>query len=179
MAGEQAGIWVTDPDAYRKKMDKFIAGREPMEILPETGDALAGIVSANSVEQMRARPYPGKWTPNEIIGHFTDAEWVFGYRIRLILGEDQPTILGMDQDSWVTSQRHNDREPRELLEMFEGLRRFNLAIWRQMTPADFERTGQHNERGPESLGTMLRMLAGHDLSHIDQINRYLDAIKKT
>jgi len=179
MTAQKAGTWVTDPDAYRKKMDKFIAGREPMEILAETADALGGIVSAGSVEQMRARPFPGKWTPNEIIGHLADAEWVYGFRIRLILGQDQPTILGMDQDSWVTSQRHNDREPRDLLEMFEGLRRFNLAIWRQMTPADFERTGQHNERGPESLGTMLRMLAGHDLSHIDQINRYLDAIRKT
>ena len=59
--------------------------------------------------------------------------------------------------------------------MFRGLRSFNLAVWKQMTPSDFERVGKHNERGDESLGTMIRMLAGHDLSHIDQINRYLEA----
>jgi len=179
MAGEQAGIWITDPKAYRNRLDKLIAGREPMQILAETATVLAGIVSANSVERMRVRPFPGKWTPNEIIGHLTDIEWVDGFRMRLILGEDRPTILGMDQDWWVTRQRHNDREPRDLLEMFEGLRRFNLVIWRQMSPDDLQRAGLHNERGPESLGTMLHMLAGHDLSHIDQINRYLDAIKKT
>jgi hypothetical protein len=36
----------------------------------------------------------------------------------------------------------------------------------------------HNERGPESLGLMLCMNAGHDLSHIDQLTRYLAAIEK-
>jgi hypothetical protein len=47
-----------------------------------------------------------------------------------------------------------------------------------MPPADLQRTGQHNERGPESLGVMLRMLAGHDLSHLDQIARYIHAVEQ-
>jgi len=32
-------------------------------------------------------------------------------------------------------------------------------VWRRLAPADFERTGQHNERGVESLAVMLRMAA--------------------
>jgi len=47
-----------------------------------------------------------------------------------------------------------------------------------MLPADVQRTGQHNERGPESLGVMLRMLAGHDLSHRDQLTQYVQAIRQ-
>jgi hypothetical protein len=47
-----------------------------------------------------------------------------------------------------------------------------------MSPADLQRTGQHNERGPESLAVMLRMLAGHDLSHLDQIARYIRAVRR-
>jgi hypothetical protein len=38
------------------------------------------------------------------------------------------------------------------------------------------RTGQHNERGSESLHSMLRLLAGHDLSHLQQIDRYLQVV---
>jgi hypothetical protein len=49
-------------------------------------------------------------------------------------------------------------------------------MWRRTSPADLERTGQHNERGPESLGVMLRLVAGHDLSHLDQITRYIQAV---
>jgi hypothetical protein len=41
---------------------------------------------------------------------------------------------------------------------------------------DLHRAGRHNERGAESLGEMLRMTAGHDLNHLNQIARYLQAI---
>jgi hypothetical protein len=75
----------------------------------------------------------------------------------------------------VARLRHNEREPSELVENFRTLREFNLAVWRGRSPADLERTGQHNERGPESLAVMLRLLAGHDLSHLDQIRRYIEA----
>ena len=44
--------------------------------------------------------------------------------------------------------------------------------------ADLERAGQHNERGPESLDVMLRLLAGHDLSHLNQIAQYIEAIRR-
>ena len=38
--------------------------------------------------------------------------------------------------------------------------------------------GLHAERGEEKLGFMLRMNAGHDLSHIDQIRRYIAALEQ-
>ena len=69
-------------------------------------------------------------------------------------------------------------EPSELVEIFRTLRLLNLALWRQTSPEDLKRTSQHNERGPESLEVMLRLLAGHDLSHLAQINRYLQAIQQ-
>jgi hypothetical protein len=103
---------------------------------------------------------------------------VYGYRVRLILCEDNPTILGMNQDLWVAGQRHNEREPLELVEMFRTIRQFNLALSKRMSPADLKRTGQHNERGPEPLEVMWRMLAGHDLSHLDQITRYIQAVRQ-
>ncbi|MBI4719482.1 MAG: DinB family protein [Planctomycetes bacterium] len=177
MTQTQAGAWVSNPDAYRKKLEGLLGGREPLSVLSQTADVLARFVKENSAAVLRTRPFPGKWTPNEVIGHLTDSEWVYGFRMRLILCEDEPTILGMDQDLWVAGQRYNDREPADLVAMFRALRQFNLTIWKQMRPADMNRVGNHNERGPESLGMMFRMLAGHDLSHIDQITRYLQAVK--
>ena len=125
---------------------------------------------------LRNRPFEGKWTPNEVIGHLTDSEWTYGYRLRLILSEDEPAIIGTDQDRWVAAQRFNDRDPAELVEMFRSLRELNLVAWKNVTPSEMARKGRHNERGEESLAQMFRMLAGHDLAHIDQINRYLEVI---
>jgi hypothetical protein len=57
------------------------------------------------------------------------------------------------------------------------MRSYNMHIWRNLTDADKARGGLHNERGRETLGVMVRMEAGHDLSHIDQITRYIAAVK--
>jgi hypothetical protein len=167
MALAQSGLWVSAPEAYREKLFNLMAGRDPMEVLGQTAPTLSDIVARYPTEVLRARPFEGKWTPNEIIGHLTDSEWVYGYRLRLILCEDDPAILGTKQDSWVTSLGHNEREPSELVEIFRTLRAFSLGVWRRMSPEDLKRSGQHNERGAESLDVMLRMLAGHDLSHLD------------
>ena len=164
--------------AYHEKMFNLLGDRNPLEVLAQTATTLANIVDTHSLTLLRTRPFQGKWTPNEVIGHLTDSEWVYGYRLRLILGEDNPTVLGTDQDSWVANLRHNDREPSELVEIFRVLRQFNLTVWRRTSPEELGRTGQHNERGGESLGVMLRLLAGHDLSHLDQIARYIQAVQR-
>jgi hypothetical protein len=150
--------------------------QDPLKVLAETASALADVVSRHSPTALRTRPFEGKWTPNEIVGHLTDSEWVYGYRLRLIVSEDLPTILGTQQDRWVAAQRHNEREPSELVETFRTLRELNLTAWKRVPEADLGRAGQHNERGPESLDVMLRLLAGHDLSHLHQIAQYIEAV---
>jgi hypothetical protein len=169
---------MTDSQAYRENLFKLLGDQDPLEVLAETASTLADIVRQHSATVLRTRPFEGKWTPNEVIGHLADGEWVYGYRLRLILCEDSPAILGTNQDAWVAGQRHNEREPSELVEMFRTLRQFNLALWKRTSPADLKRTGRHNERGPESLALMFRMMAGHDLSHLDQIARYIQAVQQ-
>lgn len=176
MTQSKPGIWLTDPAAYQKKSCDLLGNRDPIEVLAATPGTLAEIVGEHSAKVMQTRPFAGKWTPTEIIGHLTDTEWTFGGRMRMVLCEDEPAILGMDQEKWVEGQRHNERDPAELLSMFRNLREYNLHLWRAMSPADLQRIGQHNERGAESLDLMLCMEAGHDLGHIDQLSRYLAVI---
>jgi len=177
MTPAQPGLEVSAPWTYREKLFNLLAARDPIEVLGQTASTLADIVAGHPAEVLRGRAIQGKWTANEIIGHLTDIEWVYGYRLRLILSEDDPAIVGFRQDAWVASQRHNEREPSELVEIFRTLRALNLSRWRRMSPADFERRGQHNERGAESLAVMVRLLAGHDLSHLHQISRHIEAIE--
>jgi DinB superfamily len=178
MSSAQAGLWISDPQAYRERLFELLGDRNPLDVMAQTPLTLADIALNYPATVLRTRPFEGKWTPNEIIGHLSDGEWVSGYRLRLILCEHDPIILGMNQELWVTGQQHNDREPSELVEMFRMMRQCNLALWRRMSLADLKRTGQHSERGPEALGVMLRMTAGHDLSHLDQITRYIQSVQR-
>ena len=177
MSAVQAQPAATGEPSYQDKMCGLVADQNPLDVLARTPSRLADIVGKHSTSVLRRRPFETKWTPNEIIGHLTDSEWVYGYRLRLILCEENPPVLGTRQDSWVSGLRHNEREPSELVEIFRTLRELNLAVWKQATLPDLQRTGQHNERGPESLGLMLRLLAGHDLSHLNQITRYIEAVR--
>lgn len=174
------GIEISNSAAYRQKMLALLGDRGPLDVLAATPDVLARLAAPHPASVMQSRPFADRWTwtPNEIIGHLLDGEWVYGYRVRLILCEERPTILGMDQEKWVAGQRHNEREPAELIADFRALRQRNVAAWRRMSAADLKRVGVHNERGEEPLGLMLKMNAGHDLSHIDQITRYLAAITR-
>lgn len=170
------GIEVIDPEAYRQRLDDYLAGRDPIEVMAETADRLARLFADHTDKQARQRPFRGKWTPLEILGHFVDAEWSFAWRIRTVLGDERPRIEPMDQERWVAVQAFNEQQPGELLEDFAALRRINLRLWRAMTPEQLQRFGVHQQRGKESLDTMQVMLAGHDLSHLDQIERYFAAI---
>ena len=178
MATPQAGIHISNPQAYRERLFALVGEQEPLEVMAESADKMDEIVRKYPAAVLRRRPFAEKWTPNEVLGHLTDSEWTYGFRLRLILCEENPTILGMDQNLWVTGQRHNEREPAAHAEMFRRLREYNLSVWRRATPEDMKRTGMHNERGPESFGLMLRMLAGHDLSHLVQCRRYAEAAEK-
>ena len=51
------------------------------------------------------------------------------------------------------------------------LRRDNLRLIERATPADLLRVGVHAERGEESVGYLMRLYAGHDLMHLNQIAR--------
>jgi hypothetical protein len=168
-------LWITDPAAYRDRLFGLVGPRDPLDVLSETADRLAGIAREHGPGRMRARTLPGRWTANEVLGHLVDSEWVYGFRIRYVYCESDPAIIGVDQDAWVHRQRHNDRDPMDLVETFRPMRRATLELWQRMSADDLARRGRHNERGPEALGTMVRMMAGHDLSHLEQIRRTLAA----
>jgi hypothetical protein len=176
MPATTSRIELNDPSAYQKKLRALLGDRLPLEVLAETADILESMVNVEPTELLRRRPFEGKWTPNEILGHLVDTELVYGYRLRAILCDERPTIIGMDQEKWVAAQEHNLRDPSEHVANFRFLRNLNLDLWRKITPEQMRRVGLHNERGEESLGLMLEMEAGHDLTHIDQIRRYIGAL---
>jgi hypothetical protein len=59
----------------------------------------------------------------------------------------------------------------DALAVFTAVRRWNLALFARLAPADFERRLTHPERGEMTVRTVLETMAGHDLNHIGQIER--------
>lgn len=175
--GKPMGIEINDPDAYRRLLSDLVGDSAPLQILQETPDTLHRIVAPYRDEDLRSRPVENKWSPMDILGHFVDVEWNFGIRLRFIVCENRPPITGYDQDLWVEHLQHNKQSAQTLLDWFRSLRMMNIHLYKSLSPDQMKRVGIHNERGEESIETMLTMEAGHDLFHIKQLKHYLDHFK--
>jgi hypothetical protein len=167
---------ITEVDAYRESLLTAIGGDPVTDTLAEAPAMLREVV-ADAGDLLRVRPEPGEWSVLECVGHITDAELVISTRIRWMLCEPQPDIVGYDQALWVERLTHNDDDPDVLLGLFEALRRSNLDLWSRIPVPARGRYGVHRERGREDVDLTVRMAAGHHRVHLAQARRALEALR--
>ena len=164
-------------EQYRNRMYSHVHGRDPLALLAAAPRKLEGLIKRISAAKLRRRPAPGKWSICEIVAHLGDTELVGGYRIRTILGAPGAQIQAFDQDKWAAAMQYQKRNVLKSLDQFRALRHANLSLLKSLTPQQWKQHGVHAERGEESVETIVRMFAGHDINHMEQINRIL-AVKK-
>ena len=158
---------------YVQRIQSKLAGQNPIKVQAATAQKLAKLMKRASPAKLRKRPAPDKWSPAEIIAHLADVEIVIGWRVRSILGAPGTPIQAFDQDAWVTTGHYAKRDTRKSLEQFRVLRDTNLALYKTLSPEQWKHHGMHSERGEETLEKIVRMMAGHDVNHLEQIERIL------
>lgn len=148
---------------------QFLGERDPLAVLAETQERVPAIAQKLGPEGLKRSYGPGKWTAAQVITHLTDAEIAFGFRVRQIVAEPELPIQPFDENKWAA---HYDRaDGAQAAQAFKALRAFNLAYFRQLTSQELERASRHPERGPEKAITVVRILAGHTLNHLAQLEK--------
>jgi DinB superfamily len=145
----------------------------PLDVLAETPRWLEARISGLGAERLKIPEAPEKWSVAAVLAHLADTELVIGVRSRSIVGDQEPPLAGFDQDRWATEFRYLDSDPVVSLGLFMAVRGANLRHWRALSPAQWQRIGHHNERGPTSAVLNLKIAAAHDLVHRRQIDRIL------
>jgi hypothetical protein len=162
--------------AYTTAVLNLLGGRNPIEVLQATASALERIRDGLSTEQVTQPERPGKWSIRHVLQHLADSELVWGYRLRMVLTHDRPQLTGYDQDLWAERLRYDQADADQALQDFGVLRRRNLQLLKRATGEDLRRVGLHSERGEESVEHMIRLYAGHDLLHLQQLARIRNAV---
>ena len=160
-----------EAQAYTAAILDLLGDQDPIGVLRDTPAAVRDGIIGLSDEQLSTPEAAGKWSIREAVRHLADSEIVWGWRLRLVLAQDRPTLTGYDQDLWADRLDYAHADVAEALTDFATLRRGNLRLIRAATPADLQRVGVHSERGEESVAHLIRMYAGHDLLHLKQIDR--------
>jgi len=133
-----------------------------------TAAVLAALADASDAELDR-RP-EGGWTAREIVHHLADAETRSAVRLRQLLAEDHPVIVGYDEEQYTQRLRY-DRPLGASLRIVEAVRLGNSELLATVTDADFDRPGFHTGSGPYGLADWLAIYAAHAHEHADQIRR--------
>ena len=162
--------------AYQAQLLALVGDDDPAEIQTRTAAALRDLV-AEAGDIARVKPAPGEFSLVELIGHLADAQLVSFTRYRWILTQDEPPLPGYEQDDWVRVSGYADADPAQLIDLFEAVQRANIDLWRRTPATERSRVGLHAERGPESYELSFKILAGHDLLHLDQARQTIDAVK--
>ena len=129
-------------------------------------EALKGASDA----ELDAHPAPGKWSAREIVHHLADSEMTSAIRLRRLIAEDKPAIVGYDEAEYAR-RLHYDRPIQGSLDAFRLARLTTAEILDRMTDAEWAREGTHTESGHYSVEKWLEIYARHAHDHADQIRR--------
>jgi uncharacterized damage-inducible protein DinB len=121
---------------------------------------------------------PDKWSIKEVLGHVSDSERIFAYRLLRIARGDQTPLAGFEQDDYVRTANSSARNRSDLLAEFAAVRRATITLMSSLGDAAWIRRGVANQR--EISATALAfIIAGHERHHwliLEQ--RYLPSLAR-
>jgi hypothetical protein len=87
---------------------------------------------------------------------------------------DEPRFPRTSPDRWAQERQYRRQDAAAALAAFERRRGESLALFRRLTPIEWERAGvQLGSRGRRTLDDFLAVMAWHDENHLDQLRRAL------
>jgi hypothetical protein len=156
---------------YTQRLLSYGEGKEALRLQQAAPKKLASLLKGKNRKQLSRRPAPDKWSVGEIIAHLADAELAIAWRLRQVLSNNAIPVQAYDQDLWAKTFDYARRDPRVSLATFRTLREANLALLKSVPRKLWDNYGVHQERGNESVSHVVRMVAGHDLNHLRQVER--------
>jgi hypothetical protein len=127
--------------------------------------------------ELDATPIPGKWSIRQVVCHIADFEPVNATRMKRIIAEDNPTLLGSDENHFAARLAYSQRDIEEDMVIIELTVSQMLKILKHCDIEDFQRTGVHSEAGPMTLEAMLERTINHIPHHVAFINEKRTALE--
>lgn len=126
-------------------------------------------------EALQWRPAPGKWSVHEVIVHCADSETNAHMRIRYLLAEADPLIVGYDQDRWARILDYHSRPLEPAMATIEAVRANTVPLLRSLPESAWKKTGRHTEHPSYGVEKWMELYAEHLEVHVRQIERNVKA----
>jgi DinB superfamily len=126
-------------------------------------------------EAMKWRPAEGKWSAHEVVCHLADSESNASLRIRYLVAEENPLIVGYDQARWARVFDYHSAPLEPALAVVESVRASTTGLLKRLPEEAWSASGTHTESGRYTAEDWLAIYAEHMEKHSGQIERNLAA----
>ncbi|MFB5265830.1 DinB family protein [Paenibacillus enshidis] len=148
-----------------------------IEILAAQIEETLSILQPLNEEQANFKYASGKWSIKEVVGHITDNERVWTYRLLRIARGDNLVYPGYEQNQFVKEAQFDHVPFKDLLEEFESLRKSTVFMLKGLPAEAWQRQGVLNQ-DPLTAKQAAYVIAGHEIHHQTILKeRYLPGIK--
>ena len=128
-------------------------------------------------EALQWRPAPGKWSVHEVIVHCADSETNAHMRIRYLVAEPKPMIIGYDQDAWATILDYHAHPLEPAMATIEAVRANTVPLLKRLPESAWKKLGTHSEHPSYGVEKWMQTYADHLEVHARQIARNVEAWK--
>jgi hypothetical protein len=131
-------------------------------------DAVRAALAGHTEADLDRRAPDGGWSARMVVHHLADSESNAYIRLRRLVAEESPAIIGYDEELWA-SRLHYDRPIEASLAVLGAVRAASLQLLETLGPDEWERAGTHSESGRYAIDDWLRIYADHSHDHAAQI----------
>jgi hypothetical protein len=110
-----------------------------------------------------------------VVCHCADSETNAAARIRYVVAEKDPLVLGYDENAWAVQFDYHNHPLDAALAVVEAVRANTAALIRRLPDETWAREGRHTESGRYTAEDWLRIYAEHLEEHSRQIENNLAA----
>lgn len=140
---------------------------------------LRAAVAAVPPEAMQWRPSPAEFSAHEVVCHCADSETNAAVRIRYLIAEKDPVIVGYDPANWASRFDYHNHPLEAALAAVDAVRANTAALIRRLPDDAWQNAGTHTESGRYTANHWLKIYSEHLEEHIEQIDHTIDAWRES
>ena len=162
-------IGLPDVGEFAKAFEGYVARvrdvDDPFAELTAQRAKVVGRLAKLSDDQASFRYAPDKWSIKDLVGHLSDVERVFAYRMLRIGRGDTTPLPGFEENDYARAAQSDRRQFGELLAEWSVVRAATMALASSLTEANWSNVGTSNG-SPLSARALLYIILGHTEHHL-------------
>ena len=148
----------------RELIEHYEAGGEKLSL------AIRGLTGEDLLCVPPADANVGRWSIQQVVVHCMDSDLVSADRMKRMIAEDNPTLIGYDETKFVQNLFYDEQPAEEAAAVVDAHRKLFAKVLRKLPDSAWARKGTHNERGAITVGGYLKSTVDHLEHHIKFIH---------